>query len=137
MRQIRAGPSSGLQRWSLPADCQSLKRVEEMSPRQVSSSVIASASAQQAGHQVTMVLPLQTTSRLSVSVVIFVVFTTAARSDRPIAAATVSIVNILYEPGRKSPQRVVQYLSKSFNMSLNASFKAGFGAHFETTNKRG
>jgi hypothetical protein len=60
------------------------------SPRLSPSSVIASASAQQAGHQVTMVLPLRTTSRLSVSIVILVVFTTMRLSGQPIAAAAVS-----------------------------------------------
>jgi hypothetical protein len=65
-------------------------RVEGMSPRLVPSSVIASASAQQAGHQVTMVLPLRTTSRLSVSIVILVVFTTMPLSGQPIATSAAS-----------------------------------------------
>jgi hypothetical protein len=46
------------------------------SARLLPSSVIASTSAQQTGHQATNVLPLYTTSRLSVSIVILVVFIT-------------------------------------------------------------
>jgi hypothetical protein len=57
------------------------------SPRLSPSSVIASDSAQQTGHHVTMVLPLRTTSRLSVSIVIYVVFTTMPLSAQPIGAA--------------------------------------------------
>jgi hypothetical protein len=46
------------------------------SPRLWHSRVIASTSAQQTGHQATNVPPLYTISRLSVSIVILVVFTT-------------------------------------------------------------
>jgi len=89
--QIWVGPPSGLQEWSLPAASQFVNRAEgTSSPRLSHSSVITSAWAQQVGHQVTTVLPLRTTNRLSVSIVILVVFITTACSDLPIATAAAS-----------------------------------------------
>jgi hypothetical protein len=61
-----------------------------------------------------MVLPLRTTSRLSVSIVILVVFTTTARSDRSIATPATSIARILGARRQRSLQCAVQYFSMSF-----------------------
>ena len=68
-----------------------------------------------------MVLPLRTTSRLSVSIVILVVFTTTACSGPPIATAAASIERILRESAAKSLQCAVQYFSMSFKRRFEAT----------------
>ncbi|MGA8669228.1 MAG: hypothetical protein WB679_05100 [Terracidiphilus sp.] len=91
------------------------------SSRMSPSSVIASTSTQQTGHQVTTVLPLRTTSRLSVSIVILVVFITTARSDPLIANAAPSISRILRESAAKSLQCALQYFSRNFKWGFIAA----------------
>ena len=91
------------------------------SPKLSPSSVIASASAQQTGHQVTTVLPLRTISRLSVSIVILVVFATMRLSGQPIARRLIRNERILQRAGRKSLQCGVQYFSMNFKKRIEAA----------------
>src|SRR5580704_8403725 len=93
------------------------------SPRLSPSSIITSTSAQQAGHQVTLVLPLRTTSRFSVSMVILVVFTTMAPSYPLLTPAAASIGCILGEAEAESLQSAAQNFSKSFNGGVETTKK--------------
>jgi hypothetical protein len=68
-----------------------------------------------------MVLPLLTTNRLSVSIVILVVLTTMACSDLPSLRQLLRIERIVDDSVLKSLQFTSQYFSVSFKMGFGAA----------------